>query len=85
MVKDYFTIMAVLIVIRGLFIPIYIFISKRTKLKNKNSDFILNKWFNSYNSNTWRIFWASMLWLIVFFFQYIRAFVIVGLESLTFL
>ena len=86
MFEKYFTIMSFLIVARGLCIFPYIYILRRTNLRYKNGAFILNRWFNSYDTNTWRIFWSAILWLIIFYFQYICKFVLyltVVLDSLT--
>lgn len=85
MFEKYFTVMAFFIVARGLCIFPYIYILRRTNLKYKNGAFILNRWFNSYDTNTWRIFWSAVLWLVIFYHSSILCFaerILIYLQSI---
>lgn len=86
--EKYLTVLSFLVVFRGLFILPYVFIMRRTKFAHKGREFLLNRFLGSYDINTWRIFWAALLWLIVFFFSHILTYVniflmYIGFESLT--
>lgn len=75
MIEKYLTVLSILIVSHGFCIFPYVFIMRKTRFAHKGRSFILNKLFGSYSKNTWIIFWLSVLWIIVYFFDFIRNFI----------
>lgn len=70
MIEDYFAVIAFLICLRGLIIFPYLYVQRRTNLQNLGRTFKFNAWFGSYSKDTWKIFWLSLIWLIVYYFNY---------------
>ncbi len=65
MIEKYITILAFIMVSKGILTSLYVFIAKRTRLATKGRKFILTKWFGQNDINSQKIFWLSVLWLTI--------------------
>lgn len=72
MIERYITVCAIVIIIRILLILFYVPIMQNTSLAQKGRKFFFNRYFGSTNDNTWRMFYASLLWLIVYYYESIK-------------
>jgi len=75
MIEIYITVLASIFVIHVLFTSCYLLTGRKFKKLTRDNTFILTRFFR-YKNHNWKIFWLSVLWLLVYFFEYIKNYVL---------
>ena len=68
----FINILSIYFILDGILSFIYPKILNKTSLRNKGRKFILTRLFGTSTINTWRLFYLSALWLIVYYFDFIK-------------
>jgi len=64
---NFFTVLAVFVVLKNVSIFAYTRIIKNSKIKDRRQDYLITRSFGSYDR--FRYFWISVLWLLVFYYS----------------
>lgn len=71
MIETYITVIAFLFVFHVLITSIYLFSGKKYKKLTCDNRFFFTRFFQ-YKNHNWKLFWLSVLWLIVYYFDFLE-------------
>lgn len=72
--SDFVTALSFIFVLKGFLTHPYTFFMRRTRLAHKGRSFVLNNFLGSLDKYTRKLFWFSVLWLIIKYQDLLRGF-----------